>query len=271
MAKKTLLQITQNILSSLDADEVNSINDTIEAMQVAEVIGTVYDDMADGSNWPHLHKLSTLDNVGDITKPTHMKMAEGVKELTSIKYNTRKATDDRDKYQRIREVDNELFLNMVNSRNSSKDNVITVVDFDGASMLMLDDTAPTMWTSFDDEHIVFDSYDKEVDSTLQGSKTQLLAFFDPTPFSLSDSFIPDLPSEAFTALQAEAKSTAFLEVNQITNDKAEQVSRRSQTWLSKKAFKTGGGIKYNVNYGRTRSRQRDTFLDLSSTSTRSAK
>lgn len=270
MAKKTLLKLTQNILSSMDGDEVNSINDTVEAQQVAEVIGTVYDDMADGSNWPHLHKLSTLENVGDTTKPTHMKMAEGVKELTSIKYNIRKVTADRDSYTRIKEVSNETFLSRVNSRNSSKDNVITVTDFDGAKMLMLDDTAPTMWTSFDDEHIVFDAFDKAVDSTLQGSKTQLLAFFDPTPFSLTDSFIPDLPSEAFTALLAEAKSTAFLEVNQITNDKAEQVSRRSQTWLSKKAFKTGGGIKYNINYGRKRSRQRESFLDLSSTSTRSA-
>ena len=36
--KRTLLEMTQDILSAIDADEVNSIDDTVEATQVATII-----------------------------------------------------------------------------------------------------------------------------------------------------------------------------------------------------------------------------------------
>jgi len=270
LAKKTLLTLVQNILSSMDADEVNSISDTVEALQVAAVVGTVYEEMIDNSNWPHLHKLSTLESVSDVTKPTHMKMAVGLKELTRINYNIRKDTDNRDKFTTLQNKSPEEFLNICNSRNSSQDNVTTVIDFDGAPIYVFTDTPPTIWTTFDDDHIVFDSFDSDVESTLQESKTQILGWFDPSAFTLDDNYIPDLPSEAFTKLLAESKSTATFELNQETNDKAEQLSRRSSAWLSMKSFKIGGGVTYRTNYGRNVRKRANPLLDLSSTSTRSA-
>ena len=40
--KKTLLQIVQNILSDLDSEDVNSISDTVEAMQIARVVENTF-------------------------------------------------------------------------------------------------------------------------------------------------------------------------------------------------------------------------------------
>lgn len=260
MAKKTLLAIVQNILSAMDADEVNSINDTIEALQVAEVVKTAYEAMSDNRNWPHMHKLATLNGLSDTTKPSHMKMADSVKELTRISYNVRKVNDTQDKFTKIRPATPEVFLDLVNSRDSSKSNVQTIVDFDGGKLFIINDTSPTMWTSFDDQHVVFDSFNNTVDATMQADKSQILAYFDPSPFSLTDSYVPDLPSEAFTALQAEAKSIAFLELNQIANEKAEQTSRRAQSWLSQKSFTAQGGIDYRTNYGRRGGRARQSSL-----------
>ena len=42
MAKMTLLEMTQNILSAMDSDAVNSIGDTVESLQVADVIVETY-------------------------------------------------------------------------------------------------------------------------------------------------------------------------------------------------------------------------------------
>jgi len=38
MAKKTVLDMVQDILSDMESDEVNSISDTTEALQVAQII-----------------------------------------------------------------------------------------------------------------------------------------------------------------------------------------------------------------------------------------
>ena len=40
--KKTLLQIVQNILSDMDSEDVNSLNDSIEAQQVASIVEDTY-------------------------------------------------------------------------------------------------------------------------------------------------------------------------------------------------------------------------------------
>ncbi len=257
MAKQTVLELVQDILNDIDGDEVNSINDTVEAMQVAQTIKSVFNSMIDTRNWPHLKKLKRIDAVSDLDTPTHMKLPVGVKEVVDLTYDMRKVSDTRSKYNKVIYKDPSVFLDRTNSRNSDNDNIVEVTDIDGATLLIRNDVAPSIFTSFDDEYLVFDSYDIEVDDTLQNSKTQMIAYCDPIPFVLDDAHIADLPSEAFSALLAEAKSTASFNINQTINNKAEQTARRNNTWLARKAFKVGGGLRYNTNFGRHR-RSRDT-------------
>ncbi len=42
MAKMTLLEVVQEILSDMNSDNVNSINDTIEAQQVVQIAKRTY-------------------------------------------------------------------------------------------------------------------------------------------------------------------------------------------------------------------------------------
>ncbi len=260
MAKLTLLEIVQDILSSLDGDEVNSISDTTESMQVAQVVKTTFYGMTDTRNWPHLRQLCQFGSLSDVTKPTHMSIPENVKDVVTVAYNKRKVGDTHDKFGPVEYLYPDRFLHQINSRNSSKSHITTVIDFDGASLFVINNAPPTWWTSFDDEKVVFDSYDNIVDDSLQNSKTQVLAVTDPKQFLLQDTHIPDLPSEAFSALVAESKSTASFEINQIVNNKAEQVSRRNSAWLSRNAFKAGGGIRFNTNFGRGSRGSKDTTL-----------
>ena len=251
MAFKTVLQITQDILNELDGDEVNSINDTVEATQIANIIQTTYEKMSANRNWPYQKQLIQLEGLSDTSRPSHMLIADDVKEIFDISYDKRKTGETRTKLTAIAYLDPDVFLTTINSRDSTATNIDTVTDSNGAVILIRNNLAPTYWTSFNDKELIFDSYDNLVDSTLQKSKTQVLAYVEE-PFVLSDDAVPPIPAEAFPALIAESKATSAFSINQIVNSKAEKDARKQAGWLSQKVFKTRGGIKYLTNYGRRR-------------------
>jgi len=111
--------------------------------------------------------------------------------------------------------------------------------------------APTYYTSFDENYIVFDSYDSDVDTSLQNSKVQCYGKRYPT-FTMSDAFTPDLPVQMFSYLLNEAKSTCFLTLKQAPNQKAEQHSITQRRRMSQEAWKISNGITY-PDYGRKNS------------------
>lgn len=246
--KYTLLEITQEILNAMDSDEVNDIDDTIESQQVANVIRNTYNNMISNRDWPHLRKLIKLDSSLDITKPTHLKIPEKMKEMVFFNYDKRKTESDFLQMKEVKYKYPDEFLRYTSTRNPTNDNAIIITDFSGTSIIIYNDKAPQFWTSFDDTYIVCDAYNAAVDDTLKSSKTQCLAYTDPVWVHRSDA-VPDLPSEAFSALIEESKSVAFINIKQSANQKAEQESTRQQRWLSRKAWATHGGVRY-PNFGR---------------------
>lgn len=86
MAQQTLLEMTQDILSRLDSDAVNSISDTVESMQVATIIKNKYYDVLSRGGLPENNKLFQLDPSLDINSPTLMYVPDGVGHIEWIKY-----------------------------------------------------------------------------------------------------------------------------------------------------------------------------------------
>lgn len=249
MPKLSLLQITQKVLSALGDDEVNSISDTLESLSLVEMIQDVYYEyITDQSPW--LCRTSTLDSVSDTAKPNYLKLGSSVSEIRVIRYDTIKSAGTKADYKIIQYLSPEDFLVHSNARDSSASDVKTVTDYGGAKLYIKDDVAPTYYTSFDDEYIVFDSYDKAVDSTLQGSKAQVVAMVIPS-WTVSDSFIPDLPEEQFPAFLAECKSQAFYQFKQASNPKIDDVVRRQNARAKQYGWRVKGGFNY-PNYGRRR-------------------
>lgn len=250
MAKESVLSMVQDIMSDMNSDNVADLNTTPESLRVAQIIKSTYFEMIDNRNWPHLRTITQLEN-GTVANPVKMGIPTGFKELVSIRYNKRRLADTRDKYEEIIYLDPEDFLDQLNGRNDAESNVDVVVDYGNTKFFIRNDKPPEWWTSFDDENIMLDSHDVAVDTTSQGSKTQVVAYTDPT-FLLQNDFVPDLPSEAFSALKAEAKSVCFARIKQQPDEKSEQQSRRQRSWLSRKAWKAKGGVKY-PDFGRKRS------------------
>lgn len=255
MAKSTLLEIVQTILSDMTSDVINSIDDTEEAQQVAQIVKSTYDAMLSNRNWPHTKQLLHLTASTDNLLPTHMWIEDNVKEMISVYYDKKKLGETRLLYQPVKYRDPDEFLRLTNVRNSDANNTIIVTDPSGVVVLVLNDKAPSYYTSFDDSTLVFDSFDNTVDSTLQASKTQARAYVTPV-FEMVDDYIPNLPEEAFAALIEEATSRAQLKLHQLQDVKSEQEAGRQQRWLSRKAWRVAGGIRY-PNYGRRGQRYKD--------------
>lgn len=248
--KKTVLQICQEIANDIDTDEFNSISDTMEAQQIAVIVQSTYEAIMSNRNWAHMRKLVRITPSGDNLKPNIMTIDDPIKELISVYYNKAKLEETRLRYDPVKYLEPDDMLRLFYGRNTDDTNVIQVDGGNGQVFIVKNDVAPSYFTSFDDNTLVFDSYDSAVDTTLQASKTQVRAFVTPQ-FQLIDDFIPDLPEEAFTYFIEEAKSKAALKIAQKPDEKAEQESRRQNQWLSRKNWRVAGGVRY-ANYGRNR-------------------
>lgn len=257
--KLTLLQLTQNILSSLDSDEVNSIGDTSEATQVATIIQTTYFNLVSRAGLPDQVQLFQLTPSNDATKPVLMFKPANVDKIDWLKYlNTNPGnvedesgvehdlnldiTDTDDVtvspspiYQYVTLLPIQQFLDMVNTYNLNDTNVKSFVFTEGASSFKLyyrNDRQPQFATVVENSYFIFDSYDQTQDSTLQASKTLCSGQTIPV-FVMQDSFIPDLDDYQFPLLLSEAKSMAFFELKQTLHQKAEQENKRQWSQVQK--------------------------------------
>ena len=248
MAKLTLLDIVQDILSDMDSDTVNSITDSVESLQIAQIVKTTFFEIITEGEWPHLGGLFSITASGNNLMPTHMTMPDNIRYVELIKYNKKKEIADKDAYTSLMYLDPEDFISFLNQRDSTAANITTVFNADQVALLILNDAATTYYTSFDNDVLVFDSYNSALESTLQASKLQAYGYKEPN-FSLLDAFVPDLPSKAFPYLLSEAKSVAFNVLKQAANPKEEQRAIRQRRRLSQDRWRLEGGITY-PNYGR---------------------
>lgn len=248
MARLTLLEIVQDIMSDMDSDEVNSIDDTLESSQVAQIVKTTYFNIIDGRDWPHLYRFFQLTASGLTTRPTHMTIPEGVINVRYVKYNTKTLVGDKDLYTQMKYKTPEEFMDIVNKRDSTESIVDVVADATGISLNIYNERPPQYYTSFDNEVIIMDAYDSDLESTLVTSKTECYGKYYPT-WTHTDAAYPDLPIQSFGYLLNEAKSTCFLVLKQQANQKAEQHSVTQRRRQSQEAWKVKNGITY-PNYGR---------------------
>ena len=247
MAKMTLLDITQEVLSDMNSDNVNSINDTIEAQQVVKIAKRVYFDMINERILPHTSSFFNLTALANPAKPTHVRIEDDVIKVESIKYDCRKAVGDSPDPQEIKYLPKEEFLDMVMARNPENPNVQTVMDT--VPLFILDNQAPSYWTSFDDKHIVFDAYNQDVDTTIQGSKCYCYGEREPA-WTSTDEFVPDMPAKMFPYFVNETKSMCFYTIKEAPHQKVEQHASRQRAWLSGEKYRAGGKRINYPNYGR---------------------
>ena len=248
MPSMTLLELTQDILSDLDSDNVSDISDTVESTQVAQIIKTSYYNLIDGKDWPQLKKFIRLE-AATAARPTHMKIPDNAIDIEWVKYNTKTAADTFDKYIDIKYKTPKEFVDLIAVRKSDDATVDVVVDATGVSLNINNDAAATFYTSFDDEYLIFESYDSAIDTTnMQQNKSQCFGKVQPT-WTATNTFVPDLPSQAFSYLLADSKTACFVILKQSDNPIAAAQSQIQRRRMSQEAFRVSNGIAFG-DYGR---------------------
>jgi len=234
MAKYTLLEMTQSILNSMDSDVVNSIDDTVESIQVADLVKEAFFELMSQREWPFTFELAELTALADTNNPTKMQMSDTWNKIKWIRYNKKE----------VQYLSPDNFTEMLDNRTAQAN----VVNSNGIALTR----DPDYWTTYDDEYVIFDAYNSSVESTLQQSKTKVYASIQPT-WTHTDTFVPSIPEKMFQLLLAEAKAQAFVNLKQQANAREEIKVKRGRMTMQNEAWRNEyGESKYNrkVNYGR---------------------
>lgn len=241
--RKTLLDIVQSILNDMDSEAVNSISDTVEAQQVASVVEDVFYNIIAAREIPEHKQLLQLTSLSDNTKPTHFLYPTNTKEIERLFYNIGTSGANWSEIYFVEPID---FLNRMDEQATG---VVVVTDVLGGTPLYIrNDRMPSYYTSFDDNHIVMDSYSATTESTLQQSKTRAYGTVYPT-FSQTDNFEPDLDEAMLQYLLAEAKATCFSLFKSGIDPKVEQAAKRLKSYVQNDMYKTKRENK-RPHYGR---------------------
>lgn len=249
MAKLTLLTMVQKILSSMDSDDVNSISDTEEAIQLTDVIEDTYFHLMSQKDWPHLKQTCTLESLSDATRPNYLRVPDLVSEIMDIKYNTTKAGDASESIATIRYKDPMEFTDMTLTRSTANVEVQKIFTLNNTPLFIYNERDPLWWTSFDDEHIVFDAWDSAEEATLSGAKCFVHCIKSPVFDKNTDTFIPDLPEELFPTLLAESKRAAHLYHKQSDSPVDAKRALQGIHRMREKAWRTNDGRK-KARFGR---------------------
>ncbi len=232
--KLTLLDVVQEVLSNLSSDEVNSIGDTTESLQIANIVKQKYRDIVARSNNPEHNTLISLTPSNDSEIPTVMYLPASVSKIEWLKYFNDSDTGV-DGYQYVIQLPIEQFMSLTGGFNPEESEVQTLVLNNGTEDFNIrykDNKQPSYFAILANHYVLFDSYDSDVDSTLQNSKTLCFGRVTPT-FEMVDSFIPDLDDDQFALLVSEVKALAFYELKQMPHAKAEQEIKRQWSTLQK--------------------------------------
>ncbi len=253
--KYTLLKMVQLILSSMDADEINSINDTVLAQQVVDVIETTYNDLVTTHDFPEHEDFIELEPSLDPSRPTLMKIPEGVIRIDYIDYDVTETGETEKRFRRLCKQSRSYMYSLYDTIYTDEPNVYSYDFLVGAETFPVrgyNDRFPEYYSITKNRYIIFDNYDKSEETTLTANRT--LCYGKRVPlFERDDDYIPELDPQNFSYFFNEAKSQAFIELKQVQNAKADQRVARAQARLQRNKHVDGGDSFFHTgipNFGR---------------------
>jgi len=251
MAKLTLLSIVNTYMDMTDGFRVSSIDDTIDSQQVAAIAEKVFHDIvSEVFNSSLSRSLVQLAALADSTKPNYLKLPDTVLNVegNQVMYNIATGgVNSTLKFKEIPFMTPSDFLNELGQRSTNQPNTEIITDFSGYRFVVQNTTAPQFFTSFDDAHLVFDSYDSIVDSTLQSSKSGIVTA-QQRSFTNSDTYVIDLPEWFHTGYQNAVISEASMALREEALPSIARMARLA-VLRARKKLRVGSHSR-KVNYGR---------------------
>lgn len=200
--------MVQRILEAADGQMINSIEDTREAVQVANCIKETYYHMLYTREIKTRNNICYVDSLSDVLHPTYFKFRDDICNIDMFKYFD-KATE---RYVDILWKEPEQFISDSLNLNPKEEHIESYKDFSEVNINVYNDRCPRYFTSFDDSHIVCDAYNKEYEDTLQQANVVMYGIKLPK-FKIEDTFVPDLAPQHFSTLMSQSRVKATYELN----------------------------------------------------------
>jgi len=183
--KLTALEFVQRALSAIDAENVETIDDSVEAEQVKVILDSEYERLINRFPWTCKATLGVLNISPD---PMRMTLPTDCQQVEWIKYNKKD----------VKIYPHKEFYDLLLTRDTSKDNV------DGTGCYM--DRDPKYCTIYDGS-VWFDSYNISLVSTYSR-----VYYYKSPPKLVDDLSIPLIPDILHTALLDAVTERAFREL-----------------------------------------------------------
>jgi len=194
-------------MSDGDGDEINSIGDTVESEQVANIVKQEFLMIADQFDLEHHKQVRGLTATSSST-PTVMTRPEGFYDIAWIKYDKRTTAGGDPDFQYVEYMPTDEFDDLVSGLNVSDTNVGSQT-INGLTYNHYNDRQPTYYTFIHGyDSIVFDAYNSTLESNLQASKAKAYGIQRPT-LSIADASVPDLPQNLMTLLRNRSRAMYF--------------------------------------------------------------
>ena len=253
MAKPTLIEIVQDILSDADGDEVNAIDATLESAQCARVVQDSFRQIVDRYDLKIHNQIDQLSATSSST-PTQMDRPESMFEIQEVWYDKRVLATDDPAYRMVFYMEPIDFLNLVNSRTES-DSTIEAMAMSGGSnhsILIRNDEPPTYYTQLEGyDNFIFDSYDSDLETNLQTSKSLVYCTLKPT-LGLTTTAVIDLPEHLMSLLLNDARAFFFDLYKDGATREVDKRQRRSEVRAQRERHLTRNQQERQTgpNYGR---------------------
>lgn len=255
MIQQTLLEIVQDLLASVEDDEVNSITDVESSVRAANIVKQNFYEIVAAGDLPEHYDFFELETTSDPTKPTLMTMPTNVGSISWVKYNN--SVEDTVEFKRVTFLSLDTFIErMYNLSETDADVTHFTHTISGSTIdfLVKNNLAPQFYTTFDDRTVVFDSFNSDEDTFLVKNKTLCYGQILPV-FVMEDDFILPLDQKQYALLLHESKRQLFNEFRQSDNPLSAQKARRA--WIRLQRDKRAIPFPHNYyndypNYGRKR-------------------
>lgn len=256
MKRYTLLEMVQEVGRAINSDEITTLDESIDAIDIKMVVLTTLEDLTNRREWAWRRnqlRIATPPLSGALK--VVLDLPSDCDAVTEFSYRTDVYGSNQATFTPLTYLSPKDFLTLVNSRNLTDPTVDTIVTTpDARPIYVYNNKAPSYYTQFDYGAIVCDAYDKAVDPTgLSAGRTMVLATvsIDTTGAATNPAWVADIPTKFFQLWLQEARAVAANQLRQTPNARFEREARR--TYLRLLALDEqveAARVEPGVNYGR---------------------
>ena len=217
-----LQEIVARVAEFVNASRVDSIYDTDESLKIAKIVKETFEEMVLSQEIQTALELFHLQSASNSPAKTKLYLPDKALTLDIVKYTNKDGKIYAPVYLEPME-----FVSRSLDLDVTMDTVETVVDTEaGITYNIQNNKDPSFYTLIEGKYLILDSYNGDVEDTVQGRKALVYGHTLPE-FELKDEFVPDLQEQQFPVLVSRSKTAADMELrnnfNQLEYDKGKKL------------------------------------------------